>query len=121
MNNNKLFVGNLSFKLNEEDIKALFDAHGAVVSVSMPIDSATGKKRGFAFVEMGTQEEAEAAIKALNGQTVETRQITVSVSRPKPNGGGGGGGGGFRGGGGGGGGHRGGGGGGGRDRDRNAY
>jgi cold-inducible RNA-binding protein len=121
MNNNKLFVGNLSFKLSEEDIKGLFAAHGNVVSVSMPIDSATGKKRGFAFVEMETQEEAEAAIKALNGQTVETRQITVSVSRPKPSGGGGGGGG-YRGGGGGGGGRGGGGGGGyGRDRDRNAY
>ena len=112
-NNNKLFVGNLSFKLNESDIKDLFAAHGNVVSVSLPTDSATGKKRGFAFVEMETQEEAEAAIKALNGQTVETRQITVSVSRPKPQGGG------FRGGGGGG--HRGGGGGGYRDRDRNAY
>ncbi|HEY9789251.1 MAG TPA: RNA-binding protein [Candidatus Obscuribacterales bacterium] len=115
MNNNKLFVGNLSFKLNEEDVKGLFAEHGNVVSVSMPIDSATGKKRGFAFVEMGSQEEAEAAIKALNGHTLETRQITVSISRPKPNGGGGGGGG-FRGG------SRGGGGGGGyRDRDRNAY
>ena len=113
MNNNKLFVGNLSFKLNEEDVKGLFAEHGNVVSVSMPIDSATGKKRGFAFVEMGSQEEAEAAIKALNGHTVETRQITVSISRPKPNGGGG-----FRGGGGGG---RGGGGGGHRDRDHNAY
>lgn len=112
MNNNKLFVGNLSFKLNEADVKDLFAAHGNVVSVSMPTDSATGKKRGFAFVEMGSQEEAEAAIKALNGQTVETRQITVSVSRPKPSGGGNG----FRGGGGGGG-HRGGGGG----RDRGGY
>jgi RNA recognition motif-containing protein len=103
MNNNKLFVGNLSFKLNEADIKDLFGAHGNVVSVSMPTDQATGRKRGFAFVEMGTQEEAEAAIKALNGQTVDTRQITVSISRPKPNGGGGfrGGGGGHRGGGGG--------------------
>jgi cold-inducible RNA-binding protein len=119
MNNNKLFVGNLSFKLSEADITDLFAPHGKVVSVSMPTDSATGKKRGFAFVEMETQEDAEAAIKALNGQTVETRQITVSVSRPKPSGGGGGG---YRGGGGGGGGgHRGGGGGGHRDRDRNAY
>lgn len=111
-NNNKLFVGNLSFKLGEDEIKDLFAAHGNVVSVALPLDSSTGKKRGFAFVEMGSQEEAEAAIKALNGQTVETRQITVSISRPKPQGGGGNG---FRGGGnrGGGGGYR--------DRDRNAY
>ena len=109
MSNNKLFVGNLSFKMGEDEIKDLFAAHGNVVSVSVPLDSATGRKRGFAFVEMGSQEEAEAAIQALNGQTVDTRQITVSVSRPKPQGGGG-----FRGG------HRSGG-GGYRDRDRNAY
>jgi RNA recognition motif-containing protein len=51
MNNNKLFVGNLSFKMNEEDIRDLFAAHGNVVSVSVPVDTATGRKRGFAFVE----------------------------------------------------------------------
>lgn len=99
MNNNKLFVGNLSFKMSEADIRDLFAQHGNVVSVSVPIDSATGRKRGFAFVEMGSQTEAEAAIAALNGQTIETRQITVSVSRPKAGGGGGGGrggGGGYR-------------------------
>jgi RNA recognition motif-containing protein len=96
MNNNKLFVGNLSFKMNEEDIRDLFAAHGNVVSVSVPVDTATGRKRGFAFVEMGSQDEAEAAITALNGQTVDTRQITVSVSRPKTGGGAGGGRGGYR-------------------------
>lgn len=87
--NNKLFVGNLSFRMSEDDIRGLFEPHGNVVSVSLPVDSSTGRKRGFAFVEMSNDNEAEAAIAALNGQTIETRQITVSVSRPKPAGGGG--------------------------------
>ena len=90
MSNNKLFVGNLSFKLNEDDLKELFSQCGNVVSVSMPIDNATGRKRGFAFVEMGSDSEADEAIKQLNGQTVQTRPITVSISRPKaPHSGGG--------------------------------
>jgi RNA recognition motif-containing protein len=89
--NNKLFVGNLSFKITEGDLEELFAQHGTIVSCSIPTDRDTGRKRGFAFVEMGTQEEAEAAIQALNGRDVDGRQISVSIATPKPKGGGGGG------------------------------
>ncbi len=96
--NNKLFVGNLSFKLSEADIEELFGQYGTVVSCSIPTDRDTGRKRGFAFVEMSSQAEAEAAIKGLNGRDIEGRQLAVSVSQPKTKGpGGGGGGGGGRG------------------------
>lgn len=88
---NKLFVGNLSFKLSEEELKQLFGQYGTVVSCSIPTDRETGRKRGFAFIEMGSQSEAEAAIQGLNGRDVQGRQIAVSISQPKPRGGGGGG------------------------------
>jgi cold-inducible RNA-binding protein len=91
--NNKLFVGNLSFKLSEPDLQQLFGQYGTVVSCSLPTDRETGRKRGFAFIEMASQSEAEAAIQGLNGRNIEGRQIAVSVSQPKPKGGGGGGGG----------------------------
>ncbi len=91
--NNKLFVGNLSFRLADADLQAMFEQYGTVVSCSIPTDRDTGRKRGFAFVEMSTQAEAEAAIKGLNGREIEGRQLSVSVSQPKPKGGGGGGGG----------------------------
>lgn len=87
--NNKLFVGNLSFKLSEPELEALFKEFGTVVSCSIPTDRETGKKRGFAFVEMANQAEAEAAIRGLNGRDVEGRALSVSVSQPKPKGGGG--------------------------------
>ncbi len=89
--NNKLFVGNLSFKLSEAELESLFGEFGTVVSCSIPTDRETGRKRGFAFVEMGSQAEAEAAIKGLNGRDCEGRQIAVSIAQPKPKGGGGGG------------------------------
>lgn len=85
----KLFVGNLSFKLTEQQLEELFSRSGTVVSVSMPIDRDTGRKRGFAFVEMETSEMADAAISEYNGQTVEGRQIVVNPSRPKEGAGGG--------------------------------
>lgn len=94
--NNKLFVGNLPFSLSEEDLSELFAQYGEVVSCSMPTDRDTGRKRGFAFVEMKDQSQAEAAIAALNGRQVEGRALSVSVSQPKTGGGGGGGGGGRR-------------------------
>jgi RNA recognition motif-containing protein len=94
--NNKLFVGNLSFKLSEAELESMFGEFGTVVSCSIPTDRETGRKRGFAFVEMGSQAEAEAAIKGLNGRDCEGRQIAVSIAQPKPKGGGGGGGGGRR-------------------------
>jgi len=87
--NTKLFVGNLSFKLTEQELEELFSRSGTVVSVAMPVDRETGRKRGFAFVEMETQEMAEATISEFNGQTVEGRQIVVNLSRPRENAGGG--------------------------------
>lgn len=90
--NNKLFIGNLSFNLSEVELEELFAEYGTVVSCSVPTDRDTGRKRGFAFIEMGSQAEAEAAIKGLNGREVAGRQLNVSVSQPKPKGGGGGGG-----------------------------
>lgn len=88
--NTKLFVGNIPFSLNESSLEELFSQSGKVVSVTIPTDRDTGRKRGFAFVEMGTQSEAEAAIRTLNGHTIEGRQLVVNASRPKTQGGGGG-------------------------------
>ena len=119
---NKLFVGNLSFNTTENDLQEAFAAHGTVVEANLMMDRLSGRSRGFAFVTMSTPEEAQKAIQALHGASIDNRALTVNIARPKedrPRGdrpGGGGGGGGdrgprrdFRGGGGGGG-------GGGRDR-----
>jgi len=112
----KLFVGNLSFNITENDLQDAFAAHGTVVEANLMMDRATGRPRGFAFVTMSTPDEAQNAISALNGKELAGRALTVNVAKPREErpGGGGGGGGGRRGGGGGygGGGH----GGGGRDR-----
>lgn len=81
--NNKLFVGNLSFKVSETELQEVFSQAGAVVSVSIPTDKYTGKKRGFGFVEMGSQEEAEAAITKLDGTALSGREMSVSIARPK--------------------------------------
>jgi len=89
--NNKLFVGNLSFKTTQQELQEVFAECGEVVSVSIPQDRETGRQRGFAFVEMASQADAEAAIKAINGKEVGGRQLSVSVSQPKPKTGGGGG------------------------------
>jgi cold-inducible RNA-binding protein len=113
----KLFVGNLSHSVTENDLQDLFAQHGPVVEVNLMLDRMTGKPRGFAFVTMETKEGAEAAMRALDGQDLQGRALKVNEARPReerpPGGGGGyGGGGGRRGGGGGGGGYGGGGGGG---------
>jgi RNA recognition motif-containing protein len=113
----KLFVGNLSFNVTENDLQDAFGAHGTVVEANLMMDRATGRSRGFAFVTMSSPEEAQKAIDAMNGKELSGRALTVNVAKPReerPGGGGGGGrrGGGGYGGGGGGGGH----GGGGRDR-----
>jgi RNA recognition motif-containing protein len=79
----KLFVGNLSFNLTEADLEQLFAKSGKVVSVSIPTDRDSGRKRGFAFVEMDTEAEAEAAIQNLNGSEVDGRQLAVNISKPK--------------------------------------
>jgi cold-inducible RNA-binding protein len=104
----RLFIGNLSFDVTEEDLRAAFEPYGAT-EVVLPT-SETGRPKGFAFVEVG-EGQAQAAISAMNGKELQGRAIAVDEARPKPAGGGGGGG---RGGYGGGGGGYGGGGGGGR-------
>ena len=112
----KLYVGNLSYSVDSSELEQLFGQHGTVVSAQIINDRDTGRSKGFGFVEMGSDEEAQAAIAGLNGQQHGGRALTVNEARPREERTGGGGGGGGRGGfgGGGGGGGRGGGGGGGR-------
>ena len=112
-----IYVGNLSWNLKDQDLLNLFASHGEVASAKIVTDKFTGRSKGFGFVEMPNDEQAQAAIAALNGTEVDGRNVVVNESRPKPEGGGGGGykkrsfgggGGGYRGGNGGGGGYRGG-------------
>jgi RNA recognition motif-containing protein len=111
----KLYVGNLPFSTSEDELRGLFEQYGQVASATLVMDRDTGRPRGFGFVEMNDDEEAKAAINALNGQNIGGRDLTVNEARPREDRGGGGGRGGFGGGGGGGGGRGGfGGGGGGR-------
>ena len=112
----KLYVGNLSYQVDASELEQLFGAHGQVLSAQIINDRDTGRSKGFGFVEMANDAEADAAIAALNGQQHGGRALTVNEARPREERGGGGGGGGFGGGGGGGrrGGFGGGGGGGGR-------
>ncbi len=122
MSNSKLYVGNLSFKTTEDELRSTFGQFGSVTDVYVAMDKMTGRPRGFAFVTMGTPEEAKVAAEKMNGVDLGGRQLTVNEARPKEErpGGFGGGGRGFGGGGGGGG--RGfGGGGGGRDRGERRY
>ncbi len=128
-NQNRLFVGNLSYQTMERDIQDHFAAAGVVLNVNVMLDKFTGRSRGFAFVELSSSEEAQRAVEMFNGKELGGRALTVNIARPREDrppreggggGGRGGGGGGFRGGGGGGG-ERGGGGGGwrgGRGEDR---
>jgi len=103
-----IYVGNLSYEANEEDIRQAFEAYGEVSSVQIIMDKMTGRSRGFGFVEMPDQAKGTAAISALNLQEIKGRAITVNEAKPKGEGGSrGGGGGGGRGGYGGGGGGRG--------------
>src|SRR5512146_929638 len=92
--NTKLFVGNLSFDITENDLQDAFAAHGTVVEANLMMDRATGRPRGFAFVTMSTPEEAQKAIDAMNGKELAGRALTVNIARPReerPSGGGGGG------------------------------
>jgi cold-inducible RNA-binding protein len=101
----KLYVGNLSFNTTENELQELFAQAGTVQEVTLMQDKFTGKSRGFAFVTMSSEEDAQNAISKLNGQTVEGRALTVNEARPReprPPGGGGRGYGGGGGGGGGG-------------------
>ena len=97
--NRKLFVGNLSFNTEESTLQDLFGQAGPVASVRIMRDQATGRARGFGFVEMGSDQEAQAAINALNGKEVDGRALTVNEAKPREDRGGRSGGGGSRGGG----------------------
>jgi len=117
----KLYVGNLNFRVSNEDLDSLFASYGQVRSAQVITDRDTGRSKGFGFVEMASDQEAQAAISALNGSEFQGRPLTVNEARPREDRGGGGGGyggggGGGRGGYGGGGGRPGGGGGGGGRR-----
>jgi RNA recognition motif-containing protein len=103
----RIYAGNLSYDVTEDELKEQFAAFGEVTSVSIPVDRDSGRSRGYGFVDMPNQEQAEAAILALNGKTFRDRALTVNEARPRAEVGGGGGfggRGGYRGGGGGGGG-----------------
>lgn len=121
MSNSKLYVGNLSFKTTEDELRSAFGQFGSVTDVYVAMDKMTGRPRGFAFVTMGTADEAKAAAEKLNGTDLGGRQLTVNEARPKEERPGGGFGGGGRGFGGGGGGRDRGGFGGGRDRGERRY
>ena len=100
MSNSKLFVGNLSFNTTENDLQDAFAAHGTVVEANLMTDRTTGRPRGFGFVTMSSDEEAQKAVAAMNGKSIDGRALTVNIARPReerpPGGGGGGGGGGRR-------------------------
>jgi RNA recognition motif-containing protein len=108
----KLYVGNLSYGVSSSDLEEMFSSYGTVQSAQVISDRESGRSKGFGFVEMGSDDEAQAAIRALNGHENDGRPLTVNEARPREDRGGGGGGGGGRGGSRGGGGYGGGGGGG---------
>ena len=81
--NAKLFVGNLSFNVTENDLQDAFAAHGTVTETNLMMDRATGKPRGFAFITMATPEEAQKAIESLNGSVLDGRTLTVNEAKPR--------------------------------------
>ena len=81
--NTKLYVGNLSYNVTENDLQDLFAQQGPVTEVNLMQDRATGRPRGFAFVTMATEEGAKAAIQALNGKEMDGRALTVNEARPR--------------------------------------
>ena len=94
--NKKLYVGGLPYSVTDDQLREMFAVHGTVESARIATDRETERSRGFGFVEMGTQEECEKAISALNGTTLDGRSLTVNMSKPRedrPRGGSGGGGG----------------------------
>ena len=84
--NTKLFVGNLSFNTTENDLQDAFAAHGTVTETNLLMDRATGRPRGFGFITMGTPEEAQKAIAAMNGSTLDGRALTVNEAKPREEG-----------------------------------
>jgi len=87
----KLYVGNLSYNTSKGDLENLFSPHGTVQSAQVIMDRDTGRSKGFGFVEMGSDAEAQAAIQALSGKEVEGRALTVNEAKPREDRGGGGG------------------------------
>jgi RNA recognition motif-containing protein len=87
----KLYVGNLPYSVSDSDLQQMFEAHGTVQSAQVIMDRDTGRSKGFGFVEMGSDAEAQAAITAMNGNEIDGRALTVNEARPKEGGGGGGG------------------------------
>ena len=85
----KLYVGNLGYGVTDSDLETMFTAHGTVQSAQVIMDRDTGRSKGFGFVEMGSDQEAQAAIDALSGKDVEGRALTVNEARPREAGGGG--------------------------------
>ena len=85
----KLYVGNLTYGVTDSTLAQLFEPHGTVESAQVIMDRDTGRSKGFGFVEMKTDQEAQAAIAGLNGQMSGGRSLTVNEARPKPEGGGG--------------------------------
>jgi RNA recognition motif-containing protein len=94
----KIYVGNLSYGISDSDLQQMFEAHGSVQSAQVIMDRDTGRSKGFGFVEMGSDQEAQAAIAALNGKEMDGRALTVNEARPREDRGGGGGRGGYGGG-----------------------
>jgi cold-inducible RNA-binding protein len=82
----KLYVGNLGYGVTDSDLSAMFEAHGTVQSAQVIMDRDTGRSKGFGFVEMGSDQEAQAAIAALNGKDSGGRSLTVNEARPKAEG-----------------------------------
>jgi len=95
----KLYVGNLTYGVTDSTLATMFGAHGTVQSAQVIMDRETGRSKGFGFVEMSSDQEAQAAIAAMNGKEVDGRNLTVNEARPREERGGGGGRGGFGGGG----------------------
>jgi cold-inducible RNA-binding protein len=81
--NNKLFVGNLSFNTTENDLQDAFAAHGTVTEANLMMDRATGRPRGFGFITMSSDEEAQKAVEALNGTSLDGRALTVNIAKPR--------------------------------------
>jgi RNA recognition motif-containing protein len=91
----KLYVGNLGYQVSDNDLVKMFEAHGTVESAQIIMDRETGRSKGFGFVEMKTDQEAQAAIAALNGKDADGRALTVNEAKPRTEGGRGGAGGRF--------------------------
>lgn len=84
----KLYVGNLSYSVNNSELESLFAPHGTVESANVIMDRETGRSKGFGFVEMGSDQQAQAAIAALHGKEISGRNLTVNEARPREEGGG---------------------------------